>query len=181
MHRLQRLFNSQRLSATLVIGLLILAAVLLFSVGGPYFVDVDLALVGAVQPSQPPSSEFLLGTDSQGRDMLAVMVVATPQTLKMGVIAGLVGIGIGLLLGLLSGFFGGPLDTVVRVISDSLMTVPGIAILIIIAANVESMSIELMALTVASLAWMNPTRTIRSQVLSIRERGYTAVARQWPT
>jgi len=177
MHWLGRVFRSQRLSAVLVLGVLILGAVVAFSMAGPAFVDVDKALVGAVQPSQPPSSEFLLGTDSQGRDMLAVMVVATPQTLKMGVIAGLVGIGIGLLLGLLAGFFGGPLDTVVRVISDSLMTVPGIAILIIIAANVESMSIELMALTVASLAWMNPTRTIRSQVLSIRERGYTAVAR----
>src|SRR5690606_23344660 len=45
------------------------------------------------------------------------------------------------------------------------------------AANVESMSVELMAITVASLAWMHPTRTIRSQVLSIRERAYTAVAR----
>lgn len=177
MLRLGQLFSSQRLSAALVIGLLILGCVVAFSVGGPLFVDVEKALVGAVPPSQSPSPEFPLGTDSQGRDMLAVMVVATPQTLKMGVIAGLVGIGIGLLLGLLSGFFGGPLDTVVRVISDSLMTVPGIAILIIIAANVESMSIELMALTVASLAWMNPTRTIRAQVLSIRERGYTAVAR----
>lgn len=177
MHWLGRLFHSQRLSTALVIGVIILGCVVIFSIAGPLFVDVDLALVGAVQPSQPPSNEFLLGTDSQGRDMLAVMVVATPQTLKMGIIAGLVGIGIGLLLGLLAGFFGGPLDTVVRVISDSLMTVPGIAILIIIAANVESMSVELMALTVASLAWMNPTRTIRSQVLSIRERGYTAVAR----
>lgn len=172
-----RVFNNQRLSASLVAGLVILASVIILSICGPLFVDVNKALVGEVPPSKPPSSEFLLGTDSQGRDMLAVMVVAVPQTLKMGLIAGLVGIGIGLLLGLLSGFFGGPLDAVVRVLSDSLMTVPGIAILIIIAANVESMSIEMMAITVASLAWMNPTRTIRSQVLSIRERGYTAVAR----
>ncbi|MEZ4867262.1 MAG: dipeptide/oligopeptide/nickel ABC transporter permease/ATP-binding protein [Caldilineaceae bacterium] len=172
-----RLFQSQRLSASLIFGLLILLAVVLFSLLGPYLVDTELSLVGAVQPSQPPGGEYLLGTDSQGRDMLAVMVVATPQTLKMGLIAGLVGIAIGLLLGLLSGFFGGPLDAVVRVLADSLMTVPGIAILIIIAANVESMSIEMMAITVASLAWMSPTRTLRAQVLSIRERGYTAVAR----
>ncbi len=87
MSRLGRLLHSQRLSAALVIGLIILGCVVLFSVAGPLFVDVDLALVGAVQPSQSPSSEFPLGTDSQGRDMLAVMVVATPQTLKMGVIA----------------------------------------------------------------------------------------------
>jgi peptide/nickel transport system ATP-binding protein len=177
MRWLARLFTSTRLSFVLVAGLVILAAVMLFGLLGPFFVDVGNARVGEAPPSRAPNSEFLLGTDSQGRDMLAVMVVAVPQTLRMGLIAGFVGLGIGLLLGLLSGFFGGPLDAVVRVLADSLMTVPGIAILIIIASNVESMSIEVMALTVACLAWMYPTRTIRAQVLSIRERAYTAVAR----
>ena len=57
------------------------------------------------------------------------------------------------------------------------MTVPGIAILLVIAVNVGHMTVELMALTVAALSWMYPTRTIRSQVLSIRERPYVAVAR----
>ena len=177
MVRFLRRVYSPRLTASLVAGLLILAALALASVLGPYFVDVAKSQVGAVPPSLPPESMYPLGTDSQGRDMLAVMVVATPQTLRMGLIAGLVGISIGLLLGLLSGFFGGPLDAVIRVAADSIMTVPGIAILIIIASNVESMSVELMAITVASLAWMYPTRTIRSQVLSIRERAYTSVAR----
>ena len=177
MARLARLLRGSRWSASLIGGLLIVAAVLLFSWLGPTFVDVERALVASVKPSLSPGGEFPLGTDSQGRDMLAVMVVAIPQTLKMGLIAGLVGIAIGLLLGLTAGFFGGPLDGVIRVIADSLMTVPGIAILIIIASNVQSMSVEVMALTVACLAWMYPTRTIRAQVLSIRERAYTAVAR----
>jgi peptide/nickel transport system ATP-binding protein len=177
MGRLSRLFHSSRLTTNLAMGLTILTAVVLGSIVGPLVVDVDKAEVGAVPPSLSPTVEYPLGTDSQGRDMLAVMVIATPQTLRMGVIAGLVGISIGLVLGLLAGFFGGPLDAVIRVLADSLMTVPGIAILIIIASNVESMSVELMAITVASLAWMYPTRTIRAQVLSIRERSYTAVAR----
>lgn len=177
MGRILQALRSPRITPSLIAGVVILGLVVLVSILGPLFVDVDKALVGEVPPSLAPSAEYPLGTDSQGRDMLAVMVVAIPQTLKMGIIAGLVGITIGLVLGLLSGFFGGPLDTMVRIIADSLMTVPGIAILIIIASNVESMSVELMALTVAALAWMFPTRTIRSQVLSIRERSYTAVAR----
>jgi peptide/nickel transport system ATP-binding protein len=177
MGRTWRLFRNPRITANLVVGLAILAAVVTGSLLGPLFVDVSKAQVGSVPPSLAPEAGYPLGTDSQGRDMLAVMVVATPQTLRMGVIAGLVGITIGLLLGLLSGFFGGAPDTIIRVLADSLMTVPAIAILIIIASNVESMSVELMAITVASLAWMFPTRTIRAQVLSIRERAYTAVAR----
>lgn len=177
MNRFLGILNSPRITVSLIAGFVILGSVILVSVVGPFFVDMGLAEVAEVPPSLPPSAEYILGTDSQGRDMVAVMVSAIPQTLKMGLIAGLVGVGIGLLLGLLSGFFGGPLDTVIRTLADSLMTVPGIAILLVIASNIESMTIEVMALTVAALAWMYPTRTIRAQVLSIRERPYMAVAR----
>ncbi len=177
MTRLLRILNSPRITVSLLAGFVILGLVVLFSAVGPFFVDLDLAQVAEVPPSQPPSAEYPLGTDSQGRDMLAVMISAIPQTLRMGLIAGLVGVGIGLLLGLLSGFFGGPVDTVIRIMADSLMTVPGIAILLIIASNIEFMTVSIMALTVAALAWMYPTRTIRAQVLSIRERPYMAVAR----
>jgi peptide/nickel transport system permease protein len=99
MVRLWRFLNSSRWSAALVAGLLILAMILLFSLLGSTFVDVKKALVASVPPSLAPTAEFPLGTDSQGRDMLAVMIVAIPQTLKMGLIAGLVGIAIGLCWG----------------------------------------------------------------------------------
>ena len=134
-------------------------------------------IVGAVPPSQRPSAQHWLGTDSQGRDIVTIMVRGTPQTFRIGLIAGVVGVSIGLVLGLISGYFGGVLDTVIRLIADSLMTVPGIAVLLVIAVNVGHMTIELMGLTVAVLSWMYPTRSIRSQVLSIRERPYIAVAR----
>ena len=160
--------RSPRWSGSLVIGLLILLTVLLVSVIGSFVVDPADGIVGAVTPSQRPSAQHLLGTDSQGRDMLTIMVKATPQTLRIGLIAGIVGIAIGLVLGLVSGYFGGAVDTVIRLISDSLMTVPGIAVLLVIAVNVGHMTVELMGLTVAVLSWMYPTRLIRSQVLDPR-------------
>lgn len=136
-----------------------------------------LANVYAVTPRLPPSIEHWLGSDTQGRDLWTVMMLAIPNTLKIGLIAGIVGTFIGVVLALIAGFFGGLPDSVIRIVSDSLLTVPGIAILVIIAANVEQMTIEVMALTVAALAWMFPTRTIRAQVLSMRERSYVEVAR----
>jgi peptide/nickel transport system permease protein len=174
---LRGVLRSPRLSASLVAGLTMLALIGVLALVGPHFVNPRLAAVGAVRPSQPPSAQYLLGTDSQGRDMLTIMVLATPQTLRIGLIAGVVGMAIGLTLGLLSGFFGGIVDGVIRTVSDSLMTVPGLAIMVIIAASVGHMTVELMALTVAALAWMHPTRAIRAQVLSIRERSYVRVAR----
>lgn len=173
----RRFLTSPRWSGNLTIGLVILLLVLLFGALGPHFVDPKNADVASALPSQPPSSDDLLGTDSQGRDILSVLVVGTPQTLRVGLIAGVVGLAIGLTLGLISGFFGGFPDAVIRVLSDSLMTVPGIAILVIIAASVGHMTVELMGITVAALAWMYPTRAIRAQVLTIRERPYVQVAR----
>jgi len=151
--------------------------VLFASVIGSFVVNPADGIVGAVTPSQRPSAQHLLGTDSQGRDVLTIMVKGTPQTLRIGLIAGIVGVTIGLVLGLVSGYFGGAVDTAIRLISDSLMTVPGIAVLLVIAVNVGHMTVEMMGLTVAVLSWMYPARLIRSQVLSIRERPYIAVAR----
>ena len=90
-----------------------------------------MATVGAVAPSQRAvRRSHLLGTDSQGRDMLTIMVLATPQTLRIGLIAGVVGVAIGLVLGLLvAASSAGRSTPSIRVLSDSLMTVPGIAIL----------------------------------------------------
>lgn len=166
-----------RLGGTLIAGLAILGAVALFSLIGPWFVDAALAQVGAVRPRQPPGGPYPLGTDAQGRDMLALLIHATPNTLKMGLIAGVIGVGLGSVLGLIAGQFGGWTDAVIRVISDSLMTVPAIAILVVIAGNIDRMTTGVMALVVASLSWMFTTRTVRAQVLSIRERGYIEVAR----
>jgi peptide/nickel transport system permease protein len=174
---LRGILRSPRMSGSLVAGLVMVALVVLLSLFGPRLVNPRLAAVGAVKPSQAPSAQYLLGTDSQGRDMLTIMVLGTPQTLRIGLIAGVVGLAVGLVLGLMSGFFGGKVDAVIRVMADSLLTVPSLAIMVLIAASVGHMTVELMGLTVAALAWMHPTRSIRSQVLSIRERSYVSVAR----
>lgn len=176
-HWLPRVLRSPQWSGSLVLGLVIVGAVLLLCLVGAWFIDPKDGIVGAVTPSLGPSAQHFLGTDSQGRDVLTMLILGTPQTFRIGLIAGVVGVSIGLVCGLVSGYFGGIADATVRVVSDSLMTVPGIAILLVIAIHVGHMTVELMGLTVAALSWMYPTRQIRAQVLSIRERPYVAVAR----
>ena len=175
--RRPRFFSDPRITRQLIVGVLMLTAVVVFAIVGPLVVDEKMARVGATTPRLAPNLQHFLGTDTQGRDLWTVMALGVGNTLKIGLIAGFVGVGIGLVLALIAGFFGGLPDSVIRIISDSLLTVPAIAILVIIASNVEQMTIEIMALTVAALAWMFPCRTIRSQVLSIRERSYVEVAR----
>ena len=169
-------FAHGRVGILLILGIAILIGILAFSLIGRLFVDVNDTLVGAMRPRHPPSSEYFLGTDAQGRDLWTLLVYATPNTLKMGLIAGVVGVGFGSFLGLVAGHFGGIVDSTIRVISDALLTVPAIAILVVIAGNVDEMTTTVMAMVVASLAWMFTARTVRAQVLSIRERSYVEVA-----
>ena len=161
----------------LIIGLLIIIAILVFAYLGPLLTDPERAEVATFKPKQRPSREHLLGTDTQGRDVLATLTFATPQTLNIGLIAGAVGIGIGVVLGLISGYLGGTVDTIIRVSTDVFITIPAIAILVVVATNVRSVNVAIMAMIIAMLAWRLPTRTIRAQTLSVRERAYVQVAK----
>ncbi|HLH73599.1 MAG TPA: ABC transporter permease [Chloroflexota bacterium] len=167
-----------RRNPNLVIGLSLLLILILIGLVGPLFVNVANAQPTSVIPDQPPSADYPLGSDDQGRDLLAVLVAGLPLTLRVGFIAGAVGLGIGIILGFVSGYRGGIIDAVIRLVVDTLLTVPGLLVLIIIADSIKGViSVNLMALVVASLAWMYPTRTIRSQVLSLRERAYVQMAK----
>jgi peptide/nickel transport system permease protein len=161
----------------LLIGFGLMLAILLFAYAGPLFVDPDTADIGAFQARLTPSRERLLGTDTQGRDLMTQLVLATGQTLQIGLIAGVVGLAIGTFLGLVAGYFSGRLDTIITTSADVVMTIPGIAIMVLIAANTRTMTVGIMALIVASRAWMFPTRSIRAQTLSVRERSYIEVAK----
>ena len=82
------------------------------------------------------------------------------------------------MLAFIAGYYRGMTDTLIRGVADIGLTVPGLLVLIIIAVSVSGgLTVNEMAIVVASLAWLNPTRTIRSQVLTLRERGYVEVAR----
>jgi peptide/nickel transport system permease protein len=167
-----------RRNPSLVVGIVLVVLLILIGLLGPRFVDVTNAVPTATIPDQPPSPDLPLGSDDQGRDMLAVLVAGVPLTLRVGFIAGTVGLLIGIILGFLSGYLGGVIDTVIRMVVDTLLTVPGLLVLIIIANSIKGViDINLMALVVASLAWMHPTRTIRAQVLSFRERAYVQMAK----
>jgi peptide/nickel transport system permease protein len=167
-----------RRNRNLVIGVTILLGLFLFVVAGHLFYDVSRYRPLSVTPSRPPSWELPFGSDTQGRDIFATMIAGTPLTLRIGLVAGFLGIGIGTILGFASAYYGGWLDAIVRGVVDIGLTVPGLLVLIIIAISFRSgMTVDQMALTIAALSWVWPTRTIRSQVLTMRERAYVQVAR----
>ena len=167
-----------RRNPTLIIGLLLLVGLLLFVIVGSFLVDVERARPLSARALQPPGGTLPFGSDKQGRDLFAVMVAGTPLTLRIGLIAGLIGTLVGATLAFVSAYYGGAVDTVIRGIVDIGLTVPGLMVLILLAMNLKGgLDVNQMALIVASLAWLFPARTIRSQVLTIKERGYVQIAR----
>jgi peptide/nickel transport system permease protein len=167
-----------RRNPSLAVGIVLLSLLALFVIVGNLTVDTDQARPLSVRALQPPSWAHPFGTDRQGRDLLAAMVAGTPLTLKIGFIAGFLGVGVGTVLAFIAGYYRGMTDTLIRGVADIGLTVPGLLVLIIIAVSVRGgLTVNEMAIVVASLAWLNPTRTIRAQVLTLRERGYVEVAR----
>jgi peptide/nickel transport system permease protein len=161
----------------LVAGFILVTLVALFGLVGRLFVPVKMAEVGAALPAKPPSAEHLLGTDQQGRDVLADVIYGTPTSLEIGVIAGVIGVTVGALLGLIAGYTGGIVDAVIQIVVDILLTIPSLMILIIVASMLGAVSVEAMAFIIAALAWMWPARAVRAQVLTVRERLYVQLAR----
>ncbi len=162
----------------LTVGLALILAIVLLGLIGPLFVPRKGINVGYALPDQRPSREYLLGTDTVGRQLLAILVYGTPLTLRVGLIAGAIGLAVGMLFGLVSGYYGGLWDHLLRGAADVFLTIPGLLVLVVIATTLHGgISVTTQALVVSALAWMYPTRTIRSQVLSIRERGYVQLAR----
>jgi peptide/nickel transport system permease protein len=183
-------WDSPWLSPKLIGGFLMVLAVALLGVVGPWFWNINLARVAtsplnlppiwdttAPAAFPPPDPAHPLGTESNGRDILALLMAAAPGSLAVGLIAAGIGMAVGILLGFTAGFLGGWPDSIIRTLSDSIITIPSLAVLIVIAAFVHQINIQNMALLLALFAWPGPTRLIRAQVLTLRERGYVQLAR----
>lgn len=168
-----------RRNPSLGIGLFLLIFLITLSTAGRLVIDrkKDAYPLGA-PASKPPSLKYPLGTDQQGRNLFAVMVVGTQLSMRAGLLAGTLGILIATVLGFVSAFYGGVIDTVIKWIVDVMLTIPQLLVLIVVASTLKRyITVESMALIIASLAWIGPTRTIRSQVLSLKERPFVMMAR----
>jgi peptide/nickel transport system permease protein len=163
----------------LAVGILMVFLLTAFTVIGMLTVDVSHAYPLAVQPRQPPSAKYLLGTDFFGRDLLAEMIVGMWQTALIGVLAGGLGTIVGVIFGFVSAYFGGLVDTIIKGVCQILTPIPVFLIQVVIAGSLDKRDVTIytMAFIVFALGWMWPTLVIRSQVLTMKERQFVAVAK----
>ena len=176
---LQLTLRYLRRNKSLGIGVLILAGLIAFTAIGLLTIDPHKAYPLSAASKKAPSLLYPFGTDFFGRNLLAAMVVGMWQTATIGVIAGGLGTFIGVILGFVSAYFGGWIDSLIKGICQILTPIPVLLIQVVVAGSLDKRDVTIltMALIVVMLAWMGPTLVIRSQVLTMKERQFVSVAK----
>ena len=168
---LLRVLKADRKAAA---GAMILLAFVLLGAVGPFFVGDPTALVGV--PLQPPSWVHLLGTNGQGQDVLAQLVVGTRVSLAIGFSVGVFVVLGGALIGVPAGYFGGWVDGLLSAFFNVFLVLPGLPLAIVIAAYLPAGPLTLgLVLVVTGWAWN--ARVLRSQALALRRRDFVSAAR----
>ena len=162
-----RRFKRHHLAAvSLIVLAVIVGAAILAPVIAPYDPN-DIAGPFA----EGPSKEFWLGTDQIGRDVLSRLLYATRISLLVGVMATLISTGIGVLFGLVAGYFGGVADMIIMRFTDMVMSFPYI-LLVLVAAAVFKPGMWNIILILGFVDWPGIARLVRGNVLSLRETNF---------
>ena len=131
---------------------------------------------GQLAASLPPGAEHLLGTTNLGRDIFSQLVLGARPSLAVGITAAIGVAAIGTVIGLVSGYFGGWIDTILMRLADIVVGIPFLPFVIVLAVLLHP-SLTNIVLSVALLLWPNAARVIRSQVLTLRQRQFVEAAR----
>ena len=171
-----RLRSWTRGRGSLIAGLIIVTILVVVGILAPVIAPFDPTEIHARDGLQPPSATYWLGTDNLGRDIFSRIVYAARTSLLVALGSVLVAGVIGVPLGLLTGFLGGALDSVVMRVLDAILAFPVVLLAILVVATLGTEPINLV-LTIGFVFVPYFTRLVRAQVLSLREREFVEASR----
>ncbi|MFD1057724.1 ABC transporter permease subunit [Paracoccus fistulariae] len=164
-------------------GLLILILVLLFAIFGNAFAawsneELDFSVMGQVATMGQPSIEngHYFGTDDLGRDLYARTVQGTQISLMVGVVGAAIAVIVGTLYGATAGYVGGRVDQLMMRTVDILMSIPYMFVLILLLV-MFGRSIAMLFLGIGLISWLDMSRIVRGQTLSLKNREFIEAAR----
>jgi peptide/nickel transport system permease protein len=138
----------------------------------PYGFDaIDLSSI-----RQPPSADHWMGTDDLGRDLFTRVLYGGRVSIAIGLLAAVIGTGLGSLVGSLAGYYGGRIDNLLMRINDVACAIPTLPLLIVLSSY-SNAAVASMALIIGMLSWMATARVVRGEVLTIRVMPYIEAAR----
>lgn len=167
-----RRLSRDRLALT---GLVIVALLILVVVAAPWLAPHDPNAVSPVDRLASPSGEHLLGTDVLGRDVLSRLLMGARWSLGAATFVTVCVVGIGLLVGTISGYYGGAVDAVAMRVVDALLAFPALLLTLAIVGVLGPGLGSVLAGLIA-VVWADYARMARGTVLALREREYVLAA-----
>ena len=159
-----------------LVGAMILALVSFAALAATWLAPAD-PMTGLLSESlRAPSSGHWLGTDAQGRDVLARVLYGARVSLAVGLVSQMIALALGLVLGLVAGYYGRWVDAAVMRLADVTLAFPPLLLLVAIAAAVRP-SLPVVLLVIGLVGWAGMARVARGQVLVVRALDYVQAAR----
>ena len=154
-----------------VAGLAILAAIIALAATAHFFFPDDPFKLAGRPMSPPVTGGFLLGSDSLGRDVAAGIAHGAKTSLLIGLVATMVAVGFGALMGGLAGYYGGWIDDLLMRTTEMFQTIPSFVFAILLVAIMKP-SIESIVIAIAVVSWPAVARLVRGEFLSLRNREF---------
>jgi peptide/nickel transport system permease protein len=159
-----------------VISTVVLGLIIIMSLGANWISSYDPTFNNPPARDRPPSWEHLMGTDYIGRDIFSRVLHAGRVSLSIAFITVLCSDALGIVIGVVSGYFGGWVDALIMRIVDFMLTLPLLPILLVLI-TIFSPSTQLLIIVLVLTNWTGSARLIRGQILSIREREFVEASR----
>jgi peptide/nickel transport system permease protein len=175
---LRRFAREYRRDRAGMVGLIILIGFVLLAVGAPLLFGAPPTLGSADGALLDASWKYPLGTDEVARDVLPLVVYGSRISLIVGFLATLISILIGTLVGIVAGYNGGRIDTVLMRATDFFLVTPALVLAILVASIAGPSLINVIAI-IGFTSWPATARVIRAQTLSVKERAFVARSRAY--
>ena len=159
-----------------LVGGAVVIVLFLVSLLAPWITPYDSDALDLYNVLMPPSAAHWFGTDELGRDVFTRVLFGAKISLKVGFVAVGIAVVIGTLIGLVSAYYGGWLDTILMRFVDIMLCFPTFFLILAVIAMLEP-SIWYIMIIIGLTGWMGVARLVRAEVLSIRERDYVLAAR----
>jgi peptide/nickel transport system permease protein len=168
-----RVFLQHRLA---VVGLGIIAFMILFCFAGPLIYHSNQVQISVLQATQPPSGKHLLGTDNVGYDVLGRLMLGGQSSLEVGLAAAVLASVFGTAWGAVAGYAGGWLDAVMMRVVDSILAIPYLLVVLILA-TIFTPTVPVLIVVIALVSWLATARLVRGETLSLKVRDYVLAAK----
>ena len=173
--RLFIVWRKLRRSELAVFGFAIVLIMVIVALFAPIIAPYGLAPAG--RSLRPPTMHHFFGTDDRGRDMLSMIFYGARISLYVGLATVALEVAIGLIIGTVSGYFGGIIDEVLMRMTDVILTLPELPMLIVAVSMFEQRSVHVMVLIMGVIGWPFIARVTRSEFLALRESTYVEAAK----